>query len=383
MGLAANMSMRERFAHFQESDFCDWLSRGLKAFYARKQVQNSADGARSGLLSDSLTSEAVATVPFDFAYPLIGRRESLLDDIQYIYNQHIPDEKKIVFRLSIGRLFRQCVGDDRFPEPAVSDLIYLMAKVKAHESLECLAPVIGRGKYGQQKKWLQYEAIAIFKALLPAKEAVEGLRNLVTLPNFCAGYSFDVLTALCRADPARWFSAFELMGGHIATLWEQAQRIGDDAIREVEGAARNFAKAFSGFMPTSAIAEQVPRINLTTLSSELYVSGTWLVKELFTGDSPPIVMPEKNGTFTDDLAFIKIPMRVANQPSRRTTIAWEPERYKTFRSLQLEHYMANFLHLLGRRQSPGPTAAVSERILRKLPHITRKQSVAYVSLDMR
>jgi hypothetical protein len=374
MGPEANMSIREKFAHFRESDFCDWLSRGLKAFYSRNQAQNSVVGARSGHLPGSMTSGAAAPPPFDFAYSLIGRRESLLDDIQYIYSQYIPEEKKVVFRQSIGRLFRQCVGDDLFPVRAVSDLIYLMAKVRAHESLESLAPIIGRGKYGQDKKWLQYEAIAILKALLPSKEAVEGLRNLVTLPNFYAGYCFDVLTALCRADHARWLSALELMSGHIATLCEQAQRSGNDAIRQVEGAARDFAKAFSTFMPTSAIAEQVPRIDLTTQPSGLYVSGTWLVKELFIGDSPPIVTDDENGTFTDDFALIRIPMHVANDPSRRTYIEWERETYRVFCSLQSEFYRAELsLHV---ERSMVGTSADSERVLRKLPHLARRQAVA-------
>lgn len=377
MNSTSDIPIRERFAQFQETDFCDWLSRGFKAFYAHSQFPNLAGRTRSAVNLDSVTSNGKESRPFDFAFTHVGKKESLLDDLEYIYDQYVPNEKKIVFRLSVGRLLRQCVGDNLFPDPGFSDLIYLMAKVRAHESLECLAPVLGKGRFGQERKWLQYEAIATLKALLPAKEAVEGLRNLVTLPNFSPAFSFDILAALCRADPERWYSAFMLLRGHIASLHKQAQEIGGETIREVEDAARDFVKSFVEFMPTSAIGDLVPQIDLTTSSRELYASGTWLVKELFTGDRPPLMVLHEDGTFTDNFTSIKIPIFVAKQPARRTNVLWQVDQYKTLRSISSEYDKVKLLHLFEDSPSVGQAAAEANAILGKLPFLARTKAAGH------
>lgn len=342
MNPTSKLSLSTHFAHFEENEFCDWLSSGFKVFYARKTLLRSAARIPTSPIPSPAVHEGLEPRPFDFAYSLIGRRESLLDDIEFIYEQYIPEDKKIVFRRSLGRLLRQSTDDAQFPEPAISDLIYIMAKVRAHESLESLAPVVGRGKYGVDKQWLQYEAIATLKTLLPAREAILGLRDLVTLQNFHEAYSFDVLIALCRAEPTDWLSAFELLRGRIANLWEEARKVDDAAVAAVEEEGRKFTRMFADLIPTNEIAMQLPDIKVSNSPAGPYASGIWFPRNLFAGDTPPIKILHEESSFSDD--SITVPIEVTIQPSRRAIMVCDSHEYRFLYSLNLDFNPEDFLN---------------------------------------
>jgi hypothetical protein len=360
----AALPLREQFALFTENDFVDWLSRGLKAFYLRRDVAST--NHLDPLLS--ATHDELSFRPFDFASHLIGRNDSLIDDLEALYDKYVPDDRKILFRLSIGNLLRQCVLDKHFPEPAVSDLIYLLANVRAYESLESLSPVIGRGVYGQERQWLQYEAIAVFKALLPSKEAVNGLRNFATLPNFCAGYSLDVLGALCRHDPENWFDAFLLMRGHIAELHSQAQNIGINAVSDFEEGVRKFVRSFARFMPTNEIADQIPRFTISGYSMNPYSSGAWLIEELFIVDGAPFDHLDEEGFISDDFAYVNVRIVLAGQPSRTSTISWDIEQYRAYLALKADVNRVR-ARTEARLSGVAPSNPFRIGVMRKLPYM--------------
>jgi hypothetical protein len=123
------------------------------------------------------------------------------------------------------------------------------------------------------------------------------------------------------------------MRGHIAELHDQARSVGIEASAEFEEETQHFARAFAEFIPTNAIAEQLPRTVPNTLPAELYRSGVWLVKQVFTGEKPLLNLDHSNGLFSMDYGIVQVPVAVTEQDSRRSVIEWNVEQYEVLRRI--------------------------------------------------
>jgi hypothetical protein len=312
--------IRDRFVRFDEDAFCDWLARGLKSFYAAKEVVRP-------------TGDENALRPFEFASSLIGRRESHLNDIQYIYTHCVPDDKKLYFRRSIGRVLRRSVDDLSFPEPAVSDLIYLVSMIRAYESVADLGPIVASGRYGKEKEWLQFEAIASLKSLLPSKEAVEGIRNLVSQERFHESFTLEVLTLLCQYEPETWSLSFDQLRGHFSSLREHARELGAHDLAKLSEHVSEFATTFAMTVPTNEIAKQLPKLIVIDRPSAKGDVGMCFLKKLFGGANAPIRMLHNDSSFSDDMFRVLAPIQLTADPVRRALVECETEQYRVLYDL--------------------------------------------------
>jgi hypothetical protein len=325
---ALESSIREQFARFDEDAFGDWLTRGFKNLYPANGVVQLTAALNGVGRQDKRGERDGSTRPFDFAYSFVGKRESILEDMRFIYTTFVPDDKKGYFRRSIGKVLRRSVDDVSFPEAAISDLIYLVSTVRAYESLGDLGPAVARGRYGKDKEWLQYEAIANLKDLLPAQEAVEGLRNLVTQEHFHEAYAFEVLILLCRYEPERWSSSFDLLRGHFASLREHAHERGADFLASLNKVATDVAVTFAKTLPTNEIAKQVPRLIVTDRASSRLDVGMCFLRRLLGGNKAPITMLHDESRFSDDMSRVLVPIELAADSVRRACMTCETEQYR-------------------------------------------------------
>ena len=373
MSSTADVTIRERFDAFDESDFTEWLACGFRLFYAQQRPADESNPIFSQPFAEFDSAHLLRNLPFDFAYFLIGRKESLLDDLEDIYERYVPDDKKVLFRRSLGRLLRQCVGDGQLPEEVASDVIYLMVKVRAHESLESLAPSIGRGRYGKDRAWLQYEAISVLKALLPSKEAIDGLQNLVTSPNFSASFSFDVLAALCRADPTNWIASFTMMSGYIDELMKQAQQRGPDFVAAIEKKKDTFASELTLSVPAYELVEQLPKLGRSNSTEDTYGKSAWLFQRLCS-----LIEVEELDSFSVDDDSVSVIIKVKAQPYRVVIAKWKADEYKVILSFQLQNDISRSLETYGSTSHSDQAADASfyiftDDIRRRLSFILTKK----------
>jgi hypothetical protein len=198
MDAKANL-VRKQFSQFGETDFVDWFQEGCTEYY-------SAANERA----------------FAPAFAYIRKLDSISDDLAWIYDKLVPLKKQPLFRRAIAEVLKTRAGDLGFPVDAVSELVYLISKVKAVESLYCLPRIVATGRIRQDTHWLLFESLAQIKQWLPRKPAIDALYAMVTSRAFEDRYTFDVLTALCIKDPDRWPAHFKLLSGGLSRQVDQA-----------------------------------------------------------------------------------------------------------------------------------------------------------------
>jgi hypothetical protein len=231
------VQIRARFSNFQEDDFVDWLESGFRTLHA--------------------AVHAGTAQPFGFVSDFVGLRDSILDDLEFIYHELIPTDNQLTFRRSIAKLLMRDVTRATFPEEAVSELIYLIERVGADEALYCLASVVETGRYGADSEWLKYDAISVLKQMLGSEQAVLGLYDMAGSPNFAYRFSFDILGALCRYVPNAWVQHVKVMSGWIGKLSVEAMGSTKRAIEEFNADEKEFVKLFSRTVPPSIVARQL------------------------------------------------------------------------------------------------------------------------------
>lgn len=276
---------RNEFSTFEQVDFVNWLDNGLRGYY----------------------SPIKEAPPFSFASFFIGRLDSILDDLGYVYNHLVPPEKQPLFRYSIGSLLRRDVSSRRLPDDAVSDLLYLVAEVHAYEALDSLCTVVEDNVYSTELPWLQFEAISILKQLLPAQEAIDAIKRFVTSPNFNCRFTFDVLISLCLSDPVRWPDHLALMDGSITKLYQEAEEHGGDAPRQVYEEEIAFQNEFARSISTSLIRDGIITHEAELTEIQAYNRCIHLIRQLKARlDSPAYILTEPSNDVGDDRYFITL-----------------------------------------------------------------------------
>lgn len=173
--------IKKMFSEFDREAYADWLWRGLLQFY----VSLSADSAA-----------------FDPVSSLIRQQETISEGLAQIYEEYIPANKKLMFRQAIGDVLRDHSNNEDVPVVAFQDLIYLIARIKATESLGALVPTVGSGLLGKRHPEILYESFSVLKYLAPSSSAFGTAFALVDSANFDDGYLFEAMNVLIECEPS-------------------------------------------------------------------------------------------------------------------------------------------------------------------------------------
>lgn len=180
----SNMTDDERITHelsgFSRDMFADWLLNVL--FFSHK------------LPYQGEISCAVRTS--------FGQRESILDDLEYVYDDCMPDEnKKFLFRQAIGCLFEQIGSDKNTPISVLQDLVFLAAIIKAEEALNSIVLVVGNGPLGERCPNLIRDTISTIKAFPSSCRVSKALTALINSKNFDDKFLLDAVETLVDLNP--------------------------------------------------------------------------------------------------------------------------------------------------------------------------------------
>lgn len=171
----------DRLAGFGRDEFADWLWRGLSGFYASPPSERADSFEHAGLH--------------------ILRYDSVCEGLAQIYEKCVPGSKQLPFRKAIGDVLRKHANDRDTPVEGIRDLIYLIMRIRANESLSALVPTVGTGFIGRKCPEILYETIASLRSLAPSMQAYKTARDLIHSTNFDKGYLFEALKVLIVCKP--------------------------------------------------------------------------------------------------------------------------------------------------------------------------------------
>ncbi|MFH1401936.1 MAG: hypothetical protein ABIG40_03175 [Parcubacteria group bacterium] len=183
--------------------FAEWLWQILCAFYPK------LDWLKFGDLENFVT-----------------RYESSVIGLAEIYYEHVPDDKKPMFRKAIGELLHEKSNDEKASTGAMEDLVYLIARIKALESAMALSVAVGTGLLGKRYPEILDSAFASLEALSPSKESCEATLKLINSENFDTGYFFSALEILIRYKPSEAASIIKKHLPDLIKLKVTAKKLG-------------------------------------------------------------------------------------------------------------------------------------------------------------
>jgi len=169
------------FKNLDREAFADWLWRGLRSFY-------------------NYSSEGELWIS-DYTGSLIRRQDAVSEGIKQLYLECIPPEKQLQFRQAIGDVMRVHTNDGSLPIHAYQDLLYLIAGIRADESLPALLPAIGNGLAGKANPDILYDTFSVLKYMAPSIHAYSAASTLAKCRNFDEGYLFEALTVMVECEP--------------------------------------------------------------------------------------------------------------------------------------------------------------------------------------
>ncbi|MGD1046993.1 MAG: hypothetical protein ABR936_16950 [Bacteroidota bacterium] len=131
------------------------------------------------------------------------QQETLTEGLAYIYEECIPETKQLMFRQAIGDVLRVYGNDEDNFVLAFNDLIYLISRIKANESLSSLLPTVGTGRLGKLNPDILYCTFAILRSLAPSVQAYKTAFDLINCRNFDEGYLFEAMNILVACEPSK------------------------------------------------------------------------------------------------------------------------------------------------------------------------------------
>src|SRR3989338_368153 len=198
--------IKEHFAAFDRTKFAVWLKEGLRAYYSHSR--------------DSKNHH-----PFDPVYPEIvyhdvSRADGVVSDfLDRVYGKFFSDSGKQMFREAIGDVLDSQINEKKLPTGACEDLVYLISRVKAEESLDSLVSFAGEAKLGEDGKEF-YATIAVLKSFKPSKKVYEAVERLADSSNFDEGYLFEVIEILVENQPSNTRNILEKFELRINTFYD-------------------------------------------------------------------------------------------------------------------------------------------------------------------
>lgn len=338
-------SIEKQFAQYDRKKFADWIWRGLQAFYTVPPAKRAAT--------------------FDNAGGLILQYESVCEGIAAIYEKFVPANKQLSFRQAIGDVLREKSPDYSDLFPAFQDIIYLIIRLKATESLSALLPTVGSGVLGKQHPDILYETITALRYLAPSENSYKITSKLIDSVNFDDGYLFEAMKVLIECKPDYTANIVLELEPRLTQLYKKTKDIGEDEFKIFCGVAEDWAK----FILKRGIISWPSKLWEKASHS---TDQVWLFSYLFGNKSAPVVL---NRYRSSDAYWI-------NYRSKKVHVKVSKKDYYT-RSMLLRKFASEKIHawannpkdevnkisLAARTTEAGRTVTLGERILRKLPHI--------------
>jgi len=251
---------RKLFKQYDREKFADWFWRGLYSFY-------NAPASKRG-------------ESFDEAGRIILEYESICEGLAIIYEEFVPPKKQLAFRQAIGDVIREKSNDYSEMVHAFQDLIYLIIRIKASESLSSLLPTVGSGVFGQQHPEVLYETITALASLAPSDYAYKTASTLIDSANFDDGYLFEAIKVLVECKPSDAAKIVLKFEPRLTQLYTSTKKIGGVEFKVFCEAAEDWAEVL------------LSKGTITWLS-ELYEKAShsfdqkWLFSCLFFNDAVP------------------------------------------------------------------------------------------------
>lgn len=204
-----HQALREKFLGFGRTEFADWLGNGLNDYYQygtgpkRNPDRTRAFGAMHG--------EIVS-------------QETIFEGIARIYESQVPQSGKLAFRQAIGDVLGESNPEKAVSPEATLDLIYLIGRIEARESLKSFTGVIKRSDVDVNE--ILYTMIANLALLSPSKEAYQTTEELVGSSQFDDGYLPETLTILTECKPSETVSLLNTYLSRLNKLKNECQKSG-------------------------------------------------------------------------------------------------------------------------------------------------------------
>lgn len=200
--------IKEHFAAFDRAQFAGWLEKGLSDQYSPSREHGKPH-------------------PFSPVYPELVYRDmrvhwGVSDFLERVYDKFFSDPGKKMFREAIGDVLGNRANRMQLPLDACKDLIYLIARVKAEESLDSLVSFAGevrlRGK--EENSEISYHTLAVLQMFEPSDKVYGTVERLADTPDFEEGYLFEVIKLLVKNKPANTRNVLEKYGLRINALYD-------------------------------------------------------------------------------------------------------------------------------------------------------------------
>lgn len=203
---------RNFFRSLDREGIARWLWTGLSTLYT--------PGSYAGF------------VPLEF---WMGRLDSPLDDLGYIYKELVPTDQQPLFRQAIGDILEARKNDEETPVDAIDDLLCLADEVGAAEAVGAIAHTVGSGLVAKEAKHLLYDGIGVLKSFPPSPDLREAMLELVDSANFNNRFIFDVANFLSRKGLVlAGDEAIPKLTARMDALYREAQALGEKAVAEVK-----------------------------------------------------------------------------------------------------------------------------------------------------
>lgn len=256
--------IKKVFSGFDREAYADWLWRGLFKFYT----------------SPSSNGEAFAPV-----CSLIRQQETLSEGLAQVYEEYISADKQLLFRQAIGDVLRDHSNIETVPMVAFQDLIYLIARIRAIESLGALLPTVGSGLLGKQHPEILYDSFSILKYLAPSSSAFDTVFALVNSSNFDDGYLFEAMSVLIECEPSRTSEIVLRLEPRITQLRKDIWTLDDEERAAFCEAADEWCEHALKFGSRTWLSELWEKAKHST-------DQIWLFELLFGNQSIPVYLIE-------------------------------------------------------------------------------------------
>lgn len=175
--------------------------------------------------------------------------ESTVSGLNTLHYKLEKDAQKLLFRQAIGDVLRQHGNAEDTPYGVCRDLIYLIGKVRAVESVDALVPTVGYGLLGKKHPDLLYDIIPNLSVLSHAPEVEQTMSELIGSPNFDNRCIFVAVGLLVDCNPAQTPGILEKFAPHFADLRKKAQVLDGKEWEAYLDAAKNLTATITRYNP--------------------------------------------------------------------------------------------------------------------------------------
>ena len=131
------------------------------------------------------------------------QHESLCEGLAHVYERLVPDPHKLWFRQAIGDVLRDHSDCPDAASAAFQDLIYLLVRTRATESLTCCFPQSSTDRPVDTDPACCLMRLQRCDPLAPSAYAYQTAREVVSAANFDDGYLFEAIKVLVECEPSQ------------------------------------------------------------------------------------------------------------------------------------------------------------------------------------